>query len=114
MTTGEVIALIKAFGGGSGGGGSSGGGVLYVTLSQDMALDKNLEEIQTALDGGKVVMLKTESPDDGVFYSPLTGIYSSPDPEYAYYNVRFYSFSMAQEGVFSNRTSPTDPLVLED
>ena len=42
MTTGEVIALIKAFGGG--GGGSSGGGVLVVT-DTDGTLDKTWQEI---------------------------------------------------------------------
>lgn len=44
MTTGEVIALIKAFGGGSGGGGSSGGGVLVVH-DVEGTLDKTWQEI---------------------------------------------------------------------
>lgn len=38
MTTGEVIALIKAFGGGAGG--SSGGGVLVVHMVYDEEQDK--------------------------------------------------------------------------
>ena len=42
MTTGEVIALIKAFGGG--GGGSSGGGVLVV-YDVEGTLDKTWQEI---------------------------------------------------------------------
>ncbi len=47
MTTGEVIALIKAFGGG--GGGSSGGGVLIVTEDGGTgALDKTWQEIHDA------------------------------------------------------------------
>lgn len=46
MNTGEVIALIKAFGGS--GGGSSGGGVLVVnvtTSGNTMTLDKTWQEI---------------------------------------------------------------------
>ena len=49
MNTGEVIALIKAFGGS--GGGSSGGGVLVVhaTASDDaLTLDKTWQEIYDA------------------------------------------------------------------
>ena len=52
MTTGEVIALIKAFGGG--GGGSSGGGVLVVNVipggeeSETMTMDKTWQEIYDA------------------------------------------------------------------
>ena len=49
MTTGEVIALIKAFGGG--GGGSSGGGVLAVheTVSGGThTLDKTWQQIHDA------------------------------------------------------------------
>ena len=44
MTTGEVIALIKAFGGG---GGSSGGGVLVVH-DVEGTLDKTWQEIADA------------------------------------------------------------------
>lgn len=53
MTTGEVIALIKAFGGS--GGGSSGGGVLVVheTVSGDThTLDKTWKQIADAVDSG--------------------------------------------------------------
>lgn len=99
------------------GGGSSGGGVLYVTVSQgEMALTKNLEEIQTALDSGKVVMFKRESPSDGVFYCPLINTASFPDPEDAYYGVTFYDFGVGagQKITFRNTTSPTDPLVYEE
>lgn len=46
MTTGEVIALIKAFGGG--GGGSSGGGVLAVN-DDNGTLDKTWQEIADAV-----------------------------------------------------------------
>ena len=45
MNTGEVIALIKAFGGS--GGGSSGAGVLVVT-DTDGTLDKTWKEIDDA------------------------------------------------------------------
>lgn len=94
--------------------GSSGGGVLYVTASQDMALSKNLEEIQAALDGGKVVMLKVETPSDGDYYFPLTRAVSYSDPEGPYYGVTFYNFSLGKAVSFSNTTGPTDPLVYED
>lgn len=46
MTTGEVIALIKAFGGG--GGGSSGGGVLVVDVDSNGVLNKTYKEIADA------------------------------------------------------------------
>lgn len=50
MTTGEVIALIKAFGGG--GGGSSGGGVLVVNVipegEESATMDKTWQEIYDA------------------------------------------------------------------
>ena len=51
MTTGEVIALIKAFGGS--GGGSSGGGVLVVNMAYDEVkgndyTDKTWKEINDA------------------------------------------------------------------
>ena len=49
MTTGEVIALIKAFGGS--GGGSSGGGVLVVH-DADGTLDKTFKEIHDAFTNG--------------------------------------------------------------
>lgn len=112
VSIGEVIALAKTFGGGGGGGGgSSGGGVLYVTASQDMVLDKNFEEIQTALDGGKVVIHKIETQSDGVLYAPL--IAAASYPEDPYYSVTFYHFGLRQEISFGN-TSPTDPLVYEE
>lgn len=53
MNTGEVIALIKAFGGS--GGGSSGGGVLVVHIDENLTLDKTWQEIHDAmLSGGAV------------------------------------------------------------
>lgn len=49
MTTGEVIALIKALGGSGGGG--SGGGVLVVTNTNG-TLDKTWQEIHDAFVSG--------------------------------------------------------------
>ena len=94
------------------GGGSSGGGALYVTTSQDMALDKNFEEIQAALDSGKVVMAKGVSFSETV-YIPLTKAVSTSDPENPYYGVAFYNYDFQKEVFFSNTTGPTDPLVFE-
>lgn len=53
MNTGEVIALIKAFGGS--GGGSSGGGVLVVH-EVDGALDKTYKQIIDALHSNGVIL----------------------------------------------------------
>lgn len=47
MSIGEIIALIKAFGGGSGGGGT-GGGVLVVNEDENLTLDKTWQEIDAA------------------------------------------------------------------
>ena len=55
MTTGEVIALIKAFGGG--GGGSSGGGVLVVH-NVDGTLDKTWQEIVNAMASGGAALVQ--------------------------------------------------------
>lgn len=81
MTTGEVIALIKAFGGG---GGSSGGGVLMVheTISESThTLDKTWKQISDAANAGTIIyyitqdgydeghiMYATRIVYDGVFY----------------------------------------------
>ena len=57
MTTGEVIALIKAFGSG-GGGGSSGGGVLVVNLTASetgYTCDKTAAEIMDGINNGAVI-----------------------------------------------------------
>lgn len=59
MTTGEVIALIKAFGGG--GGGSSGGGALKVGVNVTESgnktiytLDKTWKQISDAIENGTI------------------------------------------------------------
>lgn len=57
MTTGEVIALIKAFGGS--GGGSSGGGVLVVHQDENGVLDKTWQEIHDA--GVSVLLVNVDS-----------------------------------------------------
>ena len=54
MTTGEVIALIKAFGGG---GGSSGGGGVLVVNDVSGTLDKTWQEIHDALLVGSVLVV---------------------------------------------------------
>ena len=79
MTTGEVIALIKAFGGG--GGGSSGGGVLVVhATGEDDArtLDKTWQQIHDALlSGGAVIALSDQNVEiiRSVAYSNIGSSY---------------------------------------
>ena len=64
MTTGEVIALIKAFGGS--GGGSSGGGVLVVNVDmQTRTLDKTYKEIA---DAGFAVLNLPDSSSEANYY----------------------------------------------
>ena len=74
MNTGEVIALIKAFGG-SGGGGSSGGGVLVVHY-ENGALDKTWQEIHDAVVAGQFILIQSEN-DDGIFWSYIASVESS-------------------------------------
>jgi hypothetical protein len=65
MTTGEVIALIKALGGGS------GGGVLVVT-DTDGTLDKTWQEIYDAFVTGSVRIMAGENDANGVLSVRLT------------------------------------------
>ncbi len=67
MTTGEVIALIKAFGGG---GGSSGGGVLVVEFDNDGNLDITAGDLFSAAQAGYVVV-KGAFEQLGNFVSPV-------------------------------------------
>lgn len=67
MTTGEVIALIKAFGGG--GGGSSGGGVMVVH-DVDGTLDKTWKEIH---DAGFCVLVAV-GKGNGQYFYPIVSI----------------------------------------
>ena len=67
MTTGEVIALIKAFGGS--GGGSSGGGVLVVGITYNdqtevYECNKTAGEIWTAYAAGSNVVFSDTEYDD--------------------------------------------------
>lgn len=69
MTIGEIIALIKAFGGS--GGGSSGGGVLVVHIAMDgdyWVCDKTAYEIWTATQSGIVLFMFGDSAE-GTIYS---------------------------------------------
>ena len=66
MTTGEVIALIKAFGGSGGGGGGSS--VLAVTDTEG-TLNKTWQEIYNAFNAGTAVIIK--SVGDGYDYGDL-------------------------------------------
>lgn len=72
MTTGEVIALIKAFGGS--GGGSSGGGVLVVHYENGV-LDKTWQEIHDAVASGQFVVIQSEN-DDGIFWNYISSVES--------------------------------------
>lgn len=72
MTTGEVIALIKAFGGG--GGGSSGGGVLVVH-NVNGTLDKTWNEIKAAALNQGVVMQDEDKISTNVEISVQGGGY---------------------------------------
>lgn len=73
MTTGEVIALIKAFGGS--GGGSSGGGVLVVHDVND-TLDKTWKEIH---DAGFCVCVFGDEYETN--FAPIYNIGINTDPD---------------------------------
>lgn len=84
MTTGEVIALIKAFGGS--GGGSSGGGVLVVH-DVNGTLDKTYKEIA---DAGFAVMCLPDSELEGNFYVYLLASFGPyTDGDVTTYSVSF-------------------------
>ena len=73
MNTGEVIALIKAFGGS--GGGSSGAGVLVVTYT-DGTLDKTWKEIDDARKTGIVTLIGREDDsgyDTAMYLTLISG-----------------------------------------
>ena len=84
MTTGEVIALIKAFGGSGGGGG--GASAFYVS-DTDGTLNKTWAEINAALQtsvvvldlGGDFSYLKSIWSEDGVY--GVAFILISPDAQ---------------------------------
>ena len=81
MTTGEVIALIKAFGGG--GGGSSGGGVLVVNMVDDYT-DKTWKEIHDAPTA--VIVQEMATPGSTAkFTSPVLQVYHDDGGYTVYY-----------------------------
>ena len=76
MTTGEVISLIRAFGGG----GSSGGGVLEITIdSETFALNHTWQEIHDAMMSGKLCILMEED-DSNVYPHIVTDVFMSSAP----------------------------------
>jgi len=82
MTTGEVIALIKAFSGGGGGGSSGGGGVLVVH-NVDGTLDKTWQEIVNAMaSGGAANVFVSNEEILGV--QVITNAYYDPEEGHPY------------------------------
>lgn len=83
MTTGEVIALIKAFGGG--GGGSSGGGVLVVDADSNGVLNKTYKEIADAVVSIMRMKIDDKSYDfcwlKGFGYDEYSGYYVKYDSD---------------------------------
>lgn len=92
MNTGEVIALIKAFGG-SGGGGSSGGGVLVVHMVYDEEkdndyTDKTWKEISDA-----PMAVIVQDMDIGGNTMKTTGLVVLVEHKNSVYNVGYYNYS---------------------
>ena len=79
MTQGEVIALIKAFGGSSGGGGGGGSAVLVVSADNTYTLDKTWAEINNSVSAVMQI-------NGTVYY--LANVLSDPN-----YEVQFISFA---------------------
>jgi hypothetical protein len=86
MTTGEVIALIKAFGGGSGGG-SSGGGVLVLHEDENGTLDKTWQEIHDALGAGTLVTVVYVDGNDA--FCTIIGATSNVNNVYGLYQAGY-------------------------
>ena len=84
MTTGEVIALIKAFGGG--GGGSSGGGVLVVNMNEGV-LDKTWAEIRDAVSEKPVIILAAMGYTTTILY--VVSVTQAQKPGMKYYVTAF-------------------------
>ena len=103
MTTGEVIALIKAFGGS--GGGSSGGGVWALKVGYEWdgtattaTADKTAGEILSALNDGPVLFYNKTEPE----YQQLSPC------DYAESNgTDYFEFSVKNVGTMT-ASSPTD------
>lgn len=79
MTTGEVIALIKAFGGNGGG---SGGGGVNVVHSVDGTLDKTWQMINDSIVGGTPCFVMTNA--EGTITTELvTAVFVENETYYA-------------------------------
>lgn len=118
MTTGSVIALIKALGGGSGGGGSGGASITIVNaevVDESLRLGKTFQEISEAARNGIVIiyMLMQESETD---YSIMVGYISSiiAYPDGDQWTMEMLSSSNATSVVYTFRAqSASDYPVLE-
>lgn len=100
MNTGEVIALIKAFGGS--GGGSSGGGVLVVNIDEEhTTLDKTWQEIYDAVKNGTVVIF-LQNMSDGEIQQPYLESIASKGGYGVYLH---YLESGTSVGFFANSAS---------
>lgn len=89
MTTGEVIALIKAFGGGGG----SGGGVLVVHTTASgtrSTMDKTFKQIEDGMTSGGVVVVD-EAPGVSCVVSTVLGTHkeSGVYEVYAYGDITY-------------------------
>lgn len=82
MTLGQVIALIKAFGGNGGG---SGGGVLMVT-DTDGTLDKTWKEIYTAAENGVPSVLRIVE-EDNVMFNMISAVFAESNTFYVDFGV---------------------------
>lgn len=80
MTTGEVIALIKAL---SGGGGSGGAGVLVVT-DTDGTLDRSWQEIYDAAENGIPTALRVIE-DDNIRFNWISSVFKESAEEDTFY-----------------------------
>lgn len=113
MTTGEVIALIKAFGGG--GGGSSGGGVLVVHMSAG-TLDKTWAEIADAVSEKPVLIIFVNDVNRTTTVLYVTGVQRASKAGEKYYVT---AFSPVAGGIeysivtFAANTSGDYPVIQE-
>ena len=86
MTTGEVIALIKAFGG-SGGGGGGGSSVLVVNATWSgttLTCDKTASEMLSAVESGGCVVHYLDSEGNEYFYMVFAVVHRNPDDDYIF------------------------------
>jgi len=81
MKAGQIIALIKAFGGSSGGGGSDS---VLVVHNVDGTLDKTWQEIHDAFVSGKVVSMLVDNGGN-YFFAIATNIFENDGESYYVY-----------------------------